>query len=117
MPKLRPDVVSHHKSCIVMHPYMLNKHNLDLYKCHIPSKKLENPTIKEMGVYIFGGNSQWNDIWILKVGIPQPYWIKPKIRGKPPAPRYGHSMHFVEFMNWVIIFGGRTPSETEDLIN
>lgn len=58
MPKLRPDVVSHHKSCIVMHPYMLNKHNLDLYKCHIPSKKLENPTIKEMGVYIFGGNSQ-----------------------------------------------------------
>ncbi|CAI2386706.1 unnamed protein product [Moneuplotes crassus] len=108
--KSKPDAVSHHKSCLVMHPYMLNKNNLDLFKSHIPIKKLENPTIKEMGVYIFGGNIPSNDLWILKVGIPKPYWIKPEVLGKPPSPRYGHSMHFVEFMNSVIVFGGRTPN-------
>ena len=110
----KPKPVSHHSWCLVMHPYMLNQHNLDLYKCHIPSKKLENPTIKEMGLYLFGGDWDNNDLWILKVGVPQPYWLKPKTKGVAPSPRYGHSMHFVEFMSWVIIFGGRTPSSIYD---
>ncbi|CAI2386527.1 unnamed protein product [Moneuplotes crassus] len=114
MKKNGPDAVSHHRSCIVMHPYMLNKNNLDLFKSHIPIKKLENPTIKEMGIYVFGGTTLSNDLWILKIGIPKPYWIKPKVLGKAPPPRYGHSMHFVGFMNSVIIFGGRTPSEAEE---
>lgn len=37
--------------------------------------------------------------------------IKPEITGKPPLPRYGHSMVFNELQNILIIYGGRNDYE------
>lgn len=37
--------------------------------------------------------------------------IKPEIGGKPPLPRYGHSMVFNDVQNIVIIYGGRNDYE------
>lgn len=37
--------------------------------------------------------------------------IKPEISGKPPIPRYGHSMVYNEMQNIVIIYGGRNDYE------
>ena len=37
-------------------------------------------------------------------------WIKVETKGKPPIPRYAHSMNFYERGNYVIIHGGRNDT-------
>lgn len=98
-----PNKVSHHKSCQVVHPYVLEKGSLDLFSCNISLKKLQGSKIKQMGIYVFGGLNELgyttNELWILRIGIRILSWVKPETKGKPPCSRYGHSMHFVEFIN------------------
>lgn len=71
-----------------------------------------------MGIYFFGGLDEYgfttNDLYVLRVGTPMLYWSKPETKGVGPCPRFGHSMHYVEFMNCILIFGGRNNSDVLD---
>ena len=93
-----------------MHPANMKK-DLSIFKAYKSSQKLTKPYIPEDGIYMFGGINELgytcNDLWVLKVGIPRLKWIQPEIDGKAPPPRYGHSMHYVEHMNSIVIFAGR----------
>jgi len=40
-------------------------------------------------------------------------WYQPIIKGKPPEPRYAHSMNFYEEGNFIIIHGGRNDYSSE----
>jgi len=66
--------------------------------------------IKYEGLYVFGGKNSngfcTNEIKFLKVTNPFLHWIYPKCKGKPPKPRYGHTMHFHSPLASLIIYGG-----------
>jgi len=40
-------------------------------------------------------------------------WITPKIAGKPPEPRYGHTMNYYPDKSILVIFGGRNDSNLD----
>jgi Galactose oxidase, central domain len=68
--------------------------------------------MREKGWYLFGGiNSDdstiSNDLWILRLGRKPLEWIRPNTRGKPPQPRYSHSLNYYEEGNFLILHGGR----------
>jgi Rab9 effector protein with kelch motifs len=111
---LMPEKVSHHRSCLVMNSKIMLKTKFDLFDSCLSSKQYSN-TQENFGVYIFGGINELgystNDLWILKVGVETVNWLNPSTTGKPPWARYGHSMHYVEFMKWVLIFGGRNDAD------
>lgn len=61
---------------------------------------------------MFGGKKNndeiSNELWILKFGKNPVEWVlAEEIKGKPPLPRYQHSMNFYEERNFIIIHGGR----------
>ena len=62
-------------------------------------------------MYLFGGIDQegnfCNDIWILRIGKKPLEWIKPNFRGKPPKPRFSHTLNYYEDGNFIILHGGR----------
>ena len=107
---LNPGKMSHHKSWLVIHPIVKEK-GFDLFSSYKSNRKLDEPLIKEGGMYIFGGINEngesLNDLWVLKVGREILFWTKPDTKGRAPPPRFSHSMHYIEFMNWIMIFGGR----------
>ena len=75
--------------------------------------------IKEKGLYIFGGKTKedgglTNQIWILTMGKKTLDWIRPETKGKPPAPRFFHTMNFYERGNYLIVHGGRNDSVSEN---
>ena len=41
-------------------------------------------------------------------------WIKPETKGKPPAPRYFHTMNYFERGNYLIVHGGRNDSVSDN---
>jgi len=46
-------------------------------------------------------------MWILRLGKKPLEWVKPFTKGKPPLPRYAHTMNYFEEGNFLIIHGGR----------
>jgi len=40
-------------------------------------------------------------------------WVKPLVRGKPPQPRYLHTMNYFEEGNFLIVHGGRNDFSSE----
>lgn len=49
-----------------------------------------------------------NELWLLKIGKNPVEWIKiENLKGKPPLPRYQHSMNYYENKEIIIIHGGR----------
>ena len=54
-----------------------------------------------------------NEVWILKIGKKPCEWIKPDCRGRPPVPRYLHTMNFYEEGNFLIVYGGRNDIKSE----
>lgn len=54
-----------------------------------------------------------NDLWIVRVGKKPLEWLRPETNGKPPCPRYSHSMNYYEEGNYLIIHGGRNDFSTE----
>ena len=75
-------------------------------------KNLNSSRIKERGMYVFGGKTQEegglsNELWILIMGKKPLEWVQPVTKGKPPCPRYYHSMNYYEKGNFLIIHGGR----------
>ena len=129
-----------------IHQFKWNKCIIDKY-CHwpklyghacslvIPLRTLFNPkfniysfaqneaikkkTIKETGLFIFGGKSKEdgglsNQLWILILGKKPLEWIKPETKGKIPAPRFFHTMNYYERGNYLIIHGGRNDIISEN---
>ena len=54
-----------------------------------------------------------NDLWILRLGRKPLEWIKPNVRGKPPLPRYSHTLNFYEEGNFLICHGGRNDLSSQ----
>ena len=98
-----------HSCCLVIPNKILNHKNFNIYK--FPEIEL-NIKIKQKGLYIFGGKTKedgglTNDLWILIMGQKPFSWMKANTLGKPPSPRYFHSMDYYNKSNYLIIHGGR----------
>jgi N-acetylneuraminic acid mutarotase len=100
-----------HTCCLVIPYQLLNHKNFNIYK--FPEIEINSDIkIKQKGLYIFGGKTKeygglTNDLWILIMGKNPFSWMKVNTLGKPPSPRYFHSMDYYEKGNYLIIHGGR----------
>ena len=107
-----------HSSCIVIPHLMLFHHKFSIYSYpNLEPGKLNN-LMKEKGIYIFGGKSKEegglsNQLWILITGKKPMEWVQPETKGKPPSPRYFHSMNYYEKGNFLIIHGGRNDNMSD----
>ena len=107
-----------HSSCIVIPHVLLFHHKFSIYSYpNLEPGKMSN-LIKEKGIYVFGGKSKEesslsNQLWILITGKKPMEWVQPETKGKPPSPRYFHSMNYYEKGNFVIIHGGRNDTMSE----
>ena len=109
-----------HTSCVCIPQYILKNHKFSIYSYPPIEPGKANSLIKEKGIYIFGGKSKEeggisNQLWILVTGKKQLEWIQPNTKGKPPSPRYFHSMSFYERGNFLIIHGGRNDSISDNI--
>ena len=98
-----------HACCLVIPIQILNHKNFNLYK--FPDIEI-SCKIKQKGIYIFGGKTKEdgglsNDLWILIMGQKPFTWTKANTLGKPPSPRFFHSMDYYEKSNYLIVHGGR----------
>ena len=113
-----------HSSCLVIPTHILIHYKFNIYrypdeekdkdKHNILDKKNNNKK-KERGLFIFGGknkdeNGLTNDLWVLVLGQKPIFWKKIKTDGKPPCPRYFHTMDYCEKSNFIIIHGGRNDN-------
>ena len=100
-----------HASCLVIPFQLLNHKTFNIYK--FPEIEINtNNKIKQKGLYIFGGKTKeygglTNDLWILIMGKNPFSWMKVNTLGKPPSPRYFHTMDYYEKGNYLIVHGGR----------
>ena len=106
-----------HTSCLVLPKEYYPSHKLTIYS--YPEMEICNNRLKEKGVYIFGGKSKEegglsNKIWILLIGQKSLRWVNPETKGKPPSPRYFHTMNYFDKGNILIIHGGRNDSISEN---
>ena len=109
-----------HTSCVVIPTYILKNHKFSIYSYPNIEPGKANSLIKEKGIYVFGGKSKEeggisNQLWILVTGKKPLEWIQPTTKGKPPSPRYSHSMSFYERGNFLIIHGGRNDSISDNI--
>ena len=109
-----------HTSCVVIPTYILKNHKFSIYSYPNIEPGKANSLIKEKGIYVFGGKSKEeggisNQLWILVTGKKPLEWILPNTKGKPPSPRYSHSMSFYERGNFLIIHGGRNDSISDNI--
>ena len=113
----RPRLWAHACSLVIPRNILFNpKFNLYLFPEFDTVKK---KNIKKKGLFVFGGKSHEdgglsNQLWILIMGKKPLEWIKAETRGKPPVPRFFHSMNFYERGNYVIIHGGRNDTFSEN---
>lgn len=65
----------------------------------------------EEGIYVFGGKNTdgeaLNSLKILTLTKTGAIWKYPSVKGKFPAPRYGHSMLVYDTLGLIIVYGGR----------
>ena len=108
----KPKVYGHSYSLVI--PFkILNNKNFSIYKFpEFANSSITVNKIKIKGLYIFGGKTEedgglTNDLWILMMGQKPLTWMKPNISGKPPSPRYFHTMDYYEKANYLIVHGGR----------
>ena len=109
-----------HTSCVVIPQFMLKNHKFSIYSYPNIEPGKANSLIREKGIYIFGGKSKEeggisNQLWILVTGKKPLEWLQPTAKGKPPSPRYFHSMSFYERGNCLIIHGGRNETLSDNL--
>jgi hypothetical protein len=105
-----------HTSCLILPKEYYNHHKLTLLS--YPEIEIGNNRLKEKGIYIFGGKTKEegglsNKIWILLIGQKILRWINPDVKGKPPSPRYFHTMNYYDKGNILIIHGGRNDVVSE----
>ena len=109
-----------HTSCLVLPKEYYQSHKLNIFS--YPEMEIGNNRLKEKGIYVFGGKTKEegglsNKLWILLMGQKILRWISPEVKGKPPSPRYFHTMNYFDKGNILIIHGGRNDivSETSAL--
>ena len=107
-----------HSSCVVIPTEILKNNKFSIYSYPTLEPGKMNSLIKEKGIYIFGGKTKEegglsNQLWILITGKRPLEWVQPQTKGKPPSPRYFHSMSFYERGNFVIIHGGRNDAMSD----
>jgi hypothetical protein len=106
-----------HTSCVVLpKEYYHQSHKLTIFS--LPEIEIGNSRIKEKGIYIFGGKSKEegglsNKIFILVIGQKTLKLVYPEIKGKPPSPRYFHTMNYYDKGNILIVHGGRNDAVSE----
>ena len=106
-----------HTSALVLPKEFYASNKLSIF--NYPEVEFTNTRIKEKGIYIFGGKTKEegglsNKLWILILGIKKLKWINPDTKGKPPSPRYFHSMNYYDKGNILIIHGGRNDIVSEN---
>ena len=107
-----------HSSCVVIPHMLLFHHKFTIYSYpNLEPGKMSN-LLKEKGIYVFGGKSKEegglsNQLWILITGKKPMEWVQPETKGKPPSPRFFHSMNYYEKGNFLIIHGGRNDSMSD----
>ena len=112
-----PKLCGHACSLVVPLSYLYNP-KFNIY--NFPeNENIKKKVMKEKGLFIFGGKNKEdgglsNQLWILLIGRKPLEWIKPETKGRPPAPRYFHTMNFYERGNYLIIHGGRNDSVSEN---
>ncbi|KAL4432921.1 hypothetical protein ABPG74_014435 [Tetrahymena malaccensis] len=101
-----------HTCCPVFYTTRLNK--ISLFKYIDPKIPKWMAQIPHEGVYFFGGRDDegniLNTVRILKVDQNPIGWIFPELEGKPPSPRYGHSMNYNQLLNIIVIYGGQNDN-------
>ena len=106
-----------HSSVLVLPKEYYASNKLSIF--NYPDVEFANSRIKEKGIYIFGGKTKedgglCNKIWILILGNKKLKWYNPDVKGKPPSPRYFHSMSYYDKGNMLIIHGGRNDAVSEN---
>ena len=112
-----PKLCGHACSLVIPLSYLINP-KFSIYSFP-ENDNMKKKTIKEKGLYIFGGKTKEdgglsNQLWILLMGKKPLQWIKPETKGKPPAPRYFHTMNYFERGNYLIVHGGRNDSVSDN---
>ena len=107
-----------HTGCLVVPKQYLVSHKFNIYS--YPDIEVVNCKIKKKGIYVFGGKSKEeggisNKVWLLSIGYKMLEWNTIETKGKPPRPRYNHSMSFYERGNFLIIHGGRNDLMSETM--
>ena len=68
------------------------------------------------GIYVFGGldaNSKaHNEVLLCKTGQRPLVWSVLETKGKPPVPRFQHTMTLVKDLNILVVYGGRNDSHS-----
>ena len=105
-----------HTACLIL-PKEYKDKKVDIYL--FPEMDIADSKLKEKGLYVFGGKSKEegglsNKMWILILGQKPLRWVSPETKGKPPSPRYFHSMNYFEKGNFLIIHGGRNDLVSEN---
>ena len=106
-----------HSSVLVLPKEYYASNKLTIF--NYPDVEFANSRIKEKGIYIFGGKTKEdgglsNKIWILLLGNKKLKWYNPDVKGKPPSPRYFHSMSYYDKGNMLIVHGGRNDGVSEN---
>ena len=106
-----------HSSALVLPKEYYASNKLSIF--NYPDVEFANSRIKEKGIYIFGGKTKEdgglsNKIWILLLGNKKLKWYNPDVKGKPPSPRYFHSMSYYDKGNMLIVHGGRNDGVSEN---
>ena len=106
-----------HSSVLVLPKEYYASNKLSIF--NYPDVEFANSRIKEKGIYIFGGKTKEdgglsNKIWILLLGNKKLKWYNPDAKGKPPSPRYFHSMSYYDKGNMLIVHGGRNDGVSEN---
>ena len=105
-----------YSACVVVPKQYAISPKFNIY--NYPDIEVVNCRIKKKGLYIFGGKSKeeggiTNKLWNLSLGEKYLEWTSIETKGKPPRPRYNHSMNFYEKENFLIIHGGRNDLMSE----
>ena len=107
-----PGKIAFHTSAFVMNPFPHSKESI--YKL-----RLSAFNTKIFGVFLFGGlcadKRPTNSVWILNVGKRPLEWVTPVISGQPPCPRFLHTMVYNDYLNLLIVFGGRVDQVKTNL--
>ena len=106
-----------HTSALVLPKEYYTSNKLSIF--NYPDVDFANSRIKEKGLYIFGGKTKEdgglsNKLWILTLGTKKLKWLNPDVKGKPPSPRYFHSMSYYDKGNLLIVHGGRNDVVSEN---
>ena len=113
--------LAYHSCCLVLPEEFRKDPTFTLYT-KLSEEKLKSISVKEIGIYIFGGKTSKNgtlnnNLYVLKIGGQSLEWIILNTYGAPPKKRYGASMSFYEAGNILIIHGGRQNTKINFAFN